>query len=86
MARAYSSVLGCMALSLAIMRGVFIGQPPDEILTQALFVLFTFICVGFCIGYAAEKTVYESVEKRFREEMARLSDTNAKRGSETSEE
>ena len=86
MARAYSGVLGCMAMSLAILRGVFLGLPPDEILTQALLVLFTFVCVGFCIGYAAEKTVYESVENRFREEMARLTDSNQKRGSESSEE
>jgi hypothetical protein len=72
MARAYSGVLGAIALSLTIMRGLVLGTLPNEILSQCLVVFFGFAFIGYWIGFTAEKTVSESVENRFRSEMASL--------------
>ncbi len=72
MARAYSGVLGAMALSLVILRGLMLGMLPNEILSQGLVVFFAFAIIGYAIGFLADKTVCESVENRFRSEMARL--------------
>jgi hypothetical protein len=85
MARAYSGVLGAIALCLVIVRGLMTGLPPDEILTQGLVVFFTFSGIGFWIGNVAQKTVSESVENRFREEMARLQTAATASNSESSE-
>ena len=84
MARAYSGVLGAIALCLVIVCGLLTGLPPDEILSQALVVFFIFSVIGFWIGNLAQKTVSESVENRFRAEMARLHTAAANRNSETS--
>lgn len=72
MARAYSGVLGVIALSLTITRGLVLGMLPNEILSQCLVVFFAFAFMGYWIGFMAEKTVSESVENRFRSEMASL--------------
>jgi thiosulfate reductase cytochrome b subunit len=72
MARAYSGVLGAVALSLAITRGLVLGLHPNEILSQSLVVFFGFAFIGYWIGFTAEKTVCDSVENRFRREMAGL--------------
>ncbi len=72
MARAYSGVLGSLALCLVISRGLLLGLPTDDCLSQSLVVFFGFAGIGFCIGKIAEKTVCESVESRFRDEIAKL--------------
>lgn len=72
MARAYSGVLGSVALSLVILRGLVLGFLPNDILVQALVVFGMFSALGFCIGWIADETVCDSVENRFRSEMARL--------------
>ncbi len=72
MARAYSGVLGSLALCLVISRGLLLGLPPVDCLTNGLVVFFGFAGIGYCIGYVAERTVCESVENRFRDEMAKL--------------
>lgn len=85
MARAYSGVLGAIALCLVILRGLVSGLLPDEILSQCLVVFFVFGAIGFWIGNLAEKTVSESVENRFRSEMARRQAAAIESISETSE-
>jgi hypothetical protein len=72
MARAYSGVLGAVAMCFAILRGLVVGNLADEILVQALVVFAAFSALGFCIGWIADQTVCDSVENRFRSEMARL--------------
>ncbi len=84
MARAYSGVLGSVALCLIIVRGLVTGLPPDEILSHGLVVFFGFSGLGFWIGNVAQKTISESVENRFRVEMARLHTAAANSNSETS--
>ena len=85
MGRAYSGVLGSLAVSFIIARGLLLGMLPNEILTQCLVVFISFAFLGYWIGFAAEKTVNESVENRFRSEMARLQSAAASNDSESSE-
>ncbi len=85
MARAYSGVLGAIALVLVILRGLVLGMHPNEILSQALVVFCLFACMGYWIGFTADKTVSESVENRFRSEMASLQ-TAAASKSDSSDE
>ena len=85
MARAYSGVLGASAFCLVIVHGLLTRQPPNEILSRGLVVFFTFGSIGFWIGSIAQKTVSDSVENRFRSEMARLQATAANSNSDTSE-
>jgi hypothetical protein len=81
MARAYSAVLAAVALSLAITRGLVLGMQPNEILTQCLGFFFVFGLVGFFIGTVAEKIVCESLENRFRGEVAAMeARTNLEQG------
>ncbi len=75
MARAYSGVLGTVALTVVIVRGILARMLPDEVLTEALTAFAVFAVVGYCIGYFADRTVCDSVEIRFRKEMARLQST-----------
>ncbi len=85
MARAYSGVLGSTALCLVILRGLVLGMLPNEILIQSLVVFVVFAFLGFWIGFTAEKTVCESVENRFRSEMARNQPAATSNDSETSQ-
>lgn len=70
MARAYSGVLACVALSLAITRGLVLRMTPNEILAQCIGFFILFAVIGYVIGFIAEKVVRESVESQFRKEMA----------------
>jgi hypothetical protein len=72
MARAYSGVLSAMAIIFVIVRGLMFGMLPDEILGLCLMVFAIFASVGYVIGWIADRTVSESVENRFRGEIARL--------------
>ena len=66
MARAYSGVLGSVALSLVILRGLVLGFLPNEILIQDLVVFGTFSTLGFCIVWMSDQTLFDSVENRCR--------------------
>jgi hypothetical protein len=79
MARAYAGILAAIALNLVILRGLLAGFHPDEILTQGLVFFGLFACLGYWIGFVADKTVSESVENRFRSEMASLHATVAEK-------
>lgn len=72
MARAYSGVLSAMAIIFVVVRGLWFGMLPDEILGMCVVVFAIFASVGYVIGSIADQTVCESVEKRFRSEIARL--------------
>jgi hypothetical protein len=72
MARAYSAILAAVALSLAITRGLVLGMQPNEILMQCLGFFFVFGLVGFFIGTVAEKIVCDSLESKFRGEVAAM--------------
>jgi hypothetical protein len=61
-----------MAMIFVILRGLLFGMLPDEILGMCLVVFAIFASVGYVIGSIADRTVCESVENRFRSEIARL--------------
>ncbi|GIW97186.1 MAG: hypothetical protein KatS3mg111_0519 [Pirellulaceae bacterium] len=84
MARAFSGVLGVLAFSFIVLRGVYANAPADQVLAHGLVVFFLFSLLGFVIGWMAEKTVRESVENRFRMEMAHLQSVAAGDQSEDS--
>ncbi len=75
MARAYSGVLGAMAMTFVILRGLLFGMLADEILGLCLVVFAVFATLGYVIGSIADRTVCESVENRFRSEIARWQTT-----------
>ncbi|MCC6511597.1 MAG: hypothetical protein IT423_21035 [Pirellulaceae bacterium] len=77
MARAYSGVLGAMAMTFVIVRGLWFGTLADEILGLCLVVFTVFAAVGYVIGSIADRTVCDSVENRFRSEIARLQAASA---------
>ncbi|GAB5404157.1 MAG: hypothetical protein Aurels2KO_23880 [Aureliella sp.] len=85
MARAYSGVLGAIAVSFLIVRGLLCGSHPDDILKQCLVMFPLFAAVGFFIGFTAKRTIRESVENRFRSEMASLQEAAANKHSGSSE-
>ncbi|MGN6546620.1 MAG: hypothetical protein ACTHK7_16310, partial [Aureliella sp.] len=64
-----------MAVVFVILRGLLLGMLPDEILGMCLVVFAIFAAVGYVIGSIADRTVCESVENRFRSEIARLQTT-----------
>lgn len=85
MARAYSGVLGAIGVSFLIVRGLLLGSLPNTILTQCLVMFPLLAAIGYWIGYSADKTIRESVENRFRSEMASLHSAAAGETSEHSE-
>lgn len=72
MARAFSGVLAGVGVAFIIVRGLLVGALPDAILSQCIGMILPFAALGYFIGFAAEKTIRESVENRFRSEMAAL--------------
>jgi hypothetical protein len=72
MARAFSGVLGAMAVVYVILRGLLLGTLPDQILGTCLFAFALFASLGYVIGKIADQTVCDSVENRFRSEIKRL--------------
>lgn len=60
MARAYSGMLGSLALCLVILRGIFLGLPANHILTTGLVVFSVFAVAGFFIGSMAERSIEET--------------------------
>ena len=69
MARAYSGMLGSLALCLVILRGIFLGLSANHILITGIVVFGVFALTGFCIGYVAEKSMKETAENHLDEEM-----------------
>ena len=70
MGRTYAGILGCLAMTLALVRGAWAGSGADETLTRALIVLVLFTVIGFVLGQIAEATVDEAVRARLERELA----------------
>jgi hypothetical protein len=61
-------------LALAITRGVVLGMMPNEVLIQCLWFFAVFAAIGYAIGSIAQRIVAESVEQRYRQELAAFQD------------
>lgn len=68
--RRYAIVLGALAFSGTIVRGVAHTASCLDILTQAVCALVVFAGLGLLAGWIAERTVEESIHARLVREMA----------------
>lgn len=78
MGREYGGVLGFLAFTTVMARGLVGGGGFDDSVQQALIMMFAFAGAGFLIGNIAEQTVRESVLSALDTEFAAM-----KRESET---
>lgn len=77
MARAYSASLGCIALIICVVRGLFAGFTADEILGQAIRALVMFAAIGFALAWIADVIIRQSVEGNFRQAVQKLQEKDS---------
>ena len=77
MARKYAAILGLLALSVSLLRGVMAGGGPDAVLWTAWYQLLGFAVVGGVIGWIAERIVEDSVNGRIAAELEEQKKTQA---------
>lgn len=65
MGRTYAGILGPLAFTTILVRGLVWGESVDPTLKLAMTCLFAFAGLGFVIGRVAEATILESVRTRF---------------------
>ena len=70
MGRVYAGILGSLAFSLAIARGVVAGSGTEGTLLAACGAMFVFAALGYVAGQTADYLVSESVRVQFQKAMA----------------
>ena len=70
MGRSYAGILGLIAFSFAIARGLFVGGETEGIVFHAWLSLLAFSAIGFVIGALAQGAIDESVRRRLADEMS----------------
>jgi hypothetical protein len=68
-ARVYAGILGSLALLICLLRGMIRQDSPEGTLVTACLAMWAFAAVGYLIGWAAERTVEESVVSRLSGEL-----------------
>lgn len=66
----YAGILGPLAFATSLARGFAHGAAAEPALWSAWGCLVMFAGVGYVIGWIAERTVDQSVQERFKAEMA----------------
>ncbi len=64
MIRRAGACLGLLAFCLTIVRGMGAGNPPEVILTRALWAMIIFFILGMVLGYAGHLAVNEHTVRR----------------------
>ncbi len=64
MIRRAGACLGLLAFFLAIVRGMGAGNPPELILTRALWAMIIFFILGMVLGYAGHLAISEHTANR----------------------
>ena len=64
MIRRAGACLGLLAFCLTIVRGMGAGNPPEVILTRALWAMIIFFILGMVLGYAGHLAVNEHTANR----------------------
>jgi len=59
------ATLGLLAFSVAILGGLWVGNPVAEILSRAIWSLVVFCALGLAVGAAAQAVVEEYARRRF---------------------
>ena len=56
--------LGFFAFTVAVVAGLFAGNPPTTVLSRGILSLFLFFIIGLVIGQAAQSIILEHQEAR----------------------
>lgn len=72
MGQKYAGILGLLASSLAIGRGMLAGAGMESTLASAIYSLFGFAAAGWVAGRVAEMLVEQSVRTRFEVAMKEM--------------
>lgn len=70
MGRAYAGILGYLAASLTLLRGVTAGGGVEGTLQTAIAALAVFTVVGWVLGTLAQATVDQAVGQRLQSQLA----------------
>lgn len=73
MGRVYAGILGPLACTIVIVRGVVSGGGITQTLTMAALAVFGFALVGWMAGNLAQHFVAESVRYQFQKAMKETS-------------
>jgi len=76
-ARKYSAILGLLALSVSLLRGVLAGGGTDTVLWTAWYQFLTFAVLGGVIGWLAQRIIEDSVNGRIAAEVEEQKKTKA---------
>jgi hypothetical protein len=69
MGRTYAGILGPLAFTVILARGVIGGSGAEATLTIATSCLFLFAAIGFVVGQIADSIVFQAVKVKFDEEL-----------------
>ena len=69
MARQYANILGLLALTVSLMRGILAGNTGETTLWTAWLSLLAFAAIGAVIGGLAEWIVRDAVSSRIMLEL-----------------
>ena len=75
--RIYAGILGPLAFTTTVARGLAHGAAAEPTLWSAWGCLLLFAGVGYVIGWIAETTIDQSVRQRFAAEMAEMREASA---------
>ena len=77
MIRRAGACLGLLAFCLTIVRGMGVGNPPELILTRALWAMIIFFVLGMVLGYAGHLAITEHTTNRAKMLGAELESARA---------
>jgi hypothetical protein len=70
MGRVYAGILGPLAMTVVIFRGLLGSGGVESTLTQAILFLVLFALAGAFLGHVAQATVDESVRAKLESQLA----------------
>ena len=74
MGQKYAGVLGTLACTLAIARGLLAGTGMESTLASAIYSLFGFAAAGWVAGRVAETLVDQAVRTRMQAAMKEMAE------------
>ena len=65
----YAGILGSLAYILVLSRGLIDGSSAQSIVGLSIFYLLAFAGIGYLTGRIADKVLWDSLKKRFTDEL-----------------